>query len=91
MPDSSRPQDLYPTIGGLTADLARRADELAVTRVGCETWDPSGLRVDGDSGWGTAETLAAVIDDLAGAEEALRIAVGRLEAAWSALGRLSSD
>ena len=91
MSDQPRPQDLYPVVGELTAGLARRADDLAVMRVGCETWDPTGLRADSDSGWGTGETLAAVIDDLGGAEEALRIAVGRLEAAWSALGRLSSD
>lgn len=86
-----RPQDLYPGIGALTNRVAGLADELAIARVDCETWDPAALRVDAGSGWDAAETHAAVVDDLAGAEEALRLALGRLEAAWSALGRLAGD
>lgn len=86
-----RPQDLYPRIGRLTAGVRAHADDLAVLRVTCETWEPDTLRVDAGSPWSTDETVAAALADLAAAEEALRSANGRLEGAWSALGRLSAD
>lgn len=86
-----RPQDLYPGIGQLTTGVRDHADQLALLRVTCETWDPETLRVDTGSPWGTEETVAAAVADLAAAEEALRSATGRLEGAWAALGRLSSE
>jgi hypothetical protein len=89
--DPMRPQDTYPRVGDLTGTVRALADDVAVLRATCETWDGGGLRVDSGSPWSVAESLAATLDDLAAAEDALRAAVGRLEGAWSALGRLSSD
>lgn len=87
----TRPQDLYPRVGGVTGSVRTLADDLSILRVSCETWNPESLRVDAGSPWSTVETLAATIADLEAAEDALRAAAGRLEGAWSALGRLSSD
>lgn len=86
-----RPQDIYPETGTMTRTVRALADELAVLRAACETWEPDALRVDSGSPWSTAETLSATLDDLAGAEAALRAATGHLEGAWSALGRLAAD
>jgi hypothetical protein len=88
---SSRPQDLYPTMGELARSASELADELAVLRARCETWDSTELRVDAGSSWTAAETLAAVLGDLSAAEEALRSARGRIEGAWAAVGRLATD
>ena len=87
----ARPQDVYPRIGVSTAAVRALADELAVIRASCETWDLAALRVDSGSPWSTEESATAAIDDLAAAEESLRAAVGRLEGAWSVIGRLSAD
>ena len=86
-----RPQDLYREIGDTVEAVRARSDEVALLRAPAETWDPASLRVDAGSPWTSAETVSAVIDDLAAAEESLRAAAGRLEAAWAALGRLASD
>lgn len=86
-----RPQDLYPDLGDLVRHAATAADRVALVRADCEVWDTDHLRVDAGTQWGPAETHAAAIDDLAAAEEALRAAVGRLEGAWAAIGRLASD
>lgn len=88
---SSRPQDLYPQLAELATQFRGLTDDLALMRARCETWDTAELRVDPGSAWTTDETLAAVLGDLAGAEEALRSARGRLEGAWAALGRLATD
>ncbi|HMT49877.1 MAG TPA: hypothetical protein PKC36_07000, partial [Dietzia sp.] len=76
-----RPQDAYPRVGRLTGTVRSLADELAVLRVACETWDGDALRVDAGSPWSVSESLAATVGDLEAAEDALRTAVGRLEAA----------
>lgn len=91
MTQPRRPQDVYPEAGAMTRTVGGLADDLAVLRATCETWDSETLRVDTGSPWSTAETLTAALDDLAGAESALRAAAGRLEGAWSALGRLAAD
>ena len=88
---SSRPQDIYPDVGALASAVAALADELAVLRATCETWDATELRVDSGSPWSTDETLGAALGDLAGAEESLRSARGRVEGAWAAIGRLAAD
>lgn len=87
----SRPQDIYPVMGEAASTMATLADDLAVLRAACETWDAAELRVDAGSPWSTDETLAAVLGDLSGAEEALRSARGRIEGAWAAVGRLAAD
>lgn len=86
-----RPQDIYPDMGDMASAVAALADDLAVLRAICETWDAAELRVDSGSSWSTDETLAAALGDLAGAEEALRSARGRIEGAWAAVGRLAAD
>lgn len=86
-----RPQDIYPKMGELVGEVAALTDGIAVLRARCETWDTTELRVDPGSSWTTAETLAAALGDLAGAEDALRSARGRIEGAWAALGRLAAD
>lgn len=86
-----RPQDLYPELGELARAVSAAADRAALLRARCEVWDTGRLRVDSGAPWSPAETHAAALDDLAAAEDALRAAVGRLEGAWSALGRLASD
>lgn len=88
---SSRPQDIYPDMGEMARSVSAIADEVAVLRATCETWDTTELRVDSGSLWSTDETLAAVLGDLAGAEESLRSARGRIEGAWAAVGRLAAD
>ena len=88
---TSRPQDLYPQMGEIARAIAVLADDLALIRAASETWDPAELRVDSGSSWSTDESLAAALGDLAGAEEALRAARGRIEGAWAAIGRLASD
>lgn len=87
----SRPQDIYPVMGTIASSVAALADDLAAMRAVCHTWDTAELRVDAGSPWSTDETLAAVLGDLSGAEEALRSARGRIEGAWAALGRLAAD
>ena len=91
MQHGMRPQDLYPGIGDLTRATQLSADNIAIARSSCETWWPEEIRVDPGSSWTATETQIAVVHDLAAAEDAMRTAAGRLEAAWSALGRLSSD
>lgn len=86
-----RPQEIYPEIGDLVRAASDGADRVALLRATCETWDVDQLRVDPGSPWTGTETQAALLGDLAGAEEALRSAIGRLEGAWSALGRLAID
>ncbi|MCD2263875.1 hypothetical protein K3888_14325 [Dietzia aurantiaca] len=88
---TSRPQDIYPQMGEIARAIAVLADDLALIRATSETWDPAELRVDSGSSWSTDESLAAALGDLAGAEEALRAARGRIEGAWAAMGRLASD
>lgn len=88
---SSRPQDTYPAIGEIARTARELTDRVAILRATCETWDPAELRVDSGSPWSTDETLAALLGDLAGAEEALRAARGRIEGAWAAVGRLAAD
>ena len=88
---TSRPQDIYPQMGDMARTVAELADEFAILRATCETWDTAELRVDSGSSWSTDESVAAVLGDLAGAEESLRAARGRIEGAWAAVGRLASD
>ena len=88
---SSRPQDIYPDLGEMAREVTAIADELAVLRATCETWDATELRVDYGSPWSTDETLAAALGDLDGAEGSLRSARGRIEGAWAAVGRLAAD
>lgn len=78
-------------MGEMASAVATLADELAVLRATCETWEATELRVDSGSPWSADETLAAVLGDLAGAEVALRSARGRIEGAWAAVGRLATD
>ena len=87
----SRPQDIYSGMGDMARAVAALADEVALLRATCETWDATELRVDSGSPWSTDETVAAALGDLAGAEESLRSARGRIEGAWAAVGRLSAD
>lgn len=88
---SSRPQDIYPGMGEMSRLASALADEVAVLRATCETWDAAELRVDSGTPWSTDETLAFLLGDLAGAEESLRSARGRIEGAWAAVGRLAAD
>lgn len=88
---TSRPQDIYPRMGAIARTVADLADDLALLRATCETWDAAELRVDSGSPWSTDESVGAVLGDLAKAEESLRAARGRIEGAWAAVGRLAAD
>lgn len=86
-----RPQELYRQVGMTHEGLAGIVDQVRQLVASAEVWDPGRLRVDDPSVTSPAESAAAVADELRACADALDLAVGHAEAAWSASSRIGDD
>ncbi|WP_295623886.1 hypothetical protein [uncultured Corynebacterium sp.] len=86
-----RPQELYHQVGMTHEGLRGIADQVRQLVAAAEVWDPERLTVDDSSVITPADAAAAVAEDLRACADALDLAVGHVEAAWSASSRIGDS
>lgn len=83
-----RPQELYAQVGITHEALSGIVDQVRQLVAGAEVWDRRALTVDDSSVITPAEAADAVAEELRACADALDLAVGHAEAAWSAASRI---
>lgn len=83
-----RPQELYNQVGMTHEGLSGIVDQIRQLVASAEVWDPGKLTVDDSAVITPAEAADAVADELRACAEALDLAIGHAEAAWSASSRI---
>lgn len=83
-----RPQELYHQVGMTHEGLSGIVDQVRQLVAAAEVWDPATLTVDDSAVITPAEAAEAVVDDLRACADALDLAIGHAEAAWSASSRI---
>ncbi|WP_306509313.1 hypothetical protein, partial [Corynebacterium xerosis] len=82
-----RPQELYAQVGMTHEALSGIVDQVRQLVAGAEVWDRRALTVDDSSVITPAEAADAVAEELRACADALDLAIGHAEAAWSAASR----
>lgn len=83
-----RPQELYHQVGMTHEGLSSIVDQVRQLVAAAEVWDRTTLTVDDSAVITPAEAAEAVVDDLRACADALDLAIGHAEAAWSASSRI---
>lgn len=83
-----RPQELYNQVGMTHEGLSGIVDQIRQLVASAEVWDREKLTVDDSAVIMPAEAADAVADELRACAEALDLAIGHAEAAWSASSRI---
>lgn len=86
-----RPQELYRQVGMTHESLSGIVDHIRQLVAGAELWDPASLTVDDSAVITPPEAVSAVTEELRACADALDLAIGHIEAAWSAASRIGDD
>ena len=85
-----RPQELHAQVGMTHEALSGIVDQVRQLVAGAEVWDRRALTVDDSSVITPAEAADAVAEELRACADALDLAIGHAEAAWSAASRIGA-
>ena len=83
-----RPQELYNQVGMTHEGLSGIVDQVRQLVASAEVWDPASLTVDDSTVITPSESVDAVTSELRACADALDLAIGHTEAAWSTSSRI---
>ncbi len=86
-----RPQELYAQVGMTHEGLSGIVDQVRQLAASAEVWDRRKLTVDDSAVITPSEAADAVAEELRACADALDLAIGHVEAAWSASSRIGDE